>query len=118
MLLVKEVYRMTFSDHQDRALYFQQKAERMVKALVPALEVAMKRGEIKPLPAHAVAHMLLGNIKGMQMHLALSGQNPACGDAVLHSPEDAADFLTTMLCDGLLAQPGRSFSSNANSEIP
>jgi AcrR family transcriptional regulator len=105
MLLVKEVYRMMFSDDQERASYFQQKAERMVKSLVPTLEAAIEKGEIKPLPPHAVAHMLLGNIKGLQMHMALAGQNPECSDVALDSPEKAADFLTTMMCDGLLASP-------------
>ena len=105
MLLVKEGYRMTFSDDQGRAAYFQQKRERMVNSLVPALEAAVQNGDMKPLPLHAVAHMLMGNISGLQMHMALLDKNPTCGDSVLHSPKDAADFLTTMMCDGLLAPP-------------
>ncbi|HMB93076.1 MAG TPA: TetR/AcrR family transcriptional regulator [Rhodothermales bacterium] len=105
MLIVKEGYRMTFSDDQGRATYFQHKRERMVNSLVPTLEAAMQNGDMKPLPVHAVAHMLMGNINGLQMHLALVDKHPACGGSTLHSPKEAADFLTTMMCDGLLAQP-------------
>lgn len=101
MILVKEAYRMVFSEDRDKAAYFQRQRERMVKALVPTLSAAQQRGELKPLPPVAVAHMILGNLNGMQMHICLE----EAGDNVLASSEASADFVTTMLCDGLLAQP-------------
>ncbi len=105
MILVKEAYRMVFSDDRERAAYFQGQSHRMVEALVPTLEHAIARGEIRPLAPHAVAHMILGNINGLQMHVALQGGQEICEGGVPYSSEAAADFLTTMLCDGLLAHP-------------
>lgn len=102
LILVKEAYRMVFSDDREKACYFQQQRERMVSAMVPTLEHAIARGEMKPLPAVAVANMLLGNVNGMQMHIALEGLEEVPCDPVLHTSDAAAAFLTTMLCDGLL----------------
>ncbi len=105
MILVKEAYRMVFDDDPGRASYFQMHSERMVNALTPAIEAAMQTGELRPLPAHAVAHMILGNLKGIQMHISLQTCKEAQPDPALCSSEAGADFLTTMLCDGLMAQP-------------
>lgn len=80
----------------------------MVNALVPALEEAIARGEVKPFPPHALAHMILGNINGLQMHHCLKGQSHAddlTENSVLRSSESAADFLTAMLFDGLAQHP-------------
>ncbi len=104
MILVKEAYRMVFDDDPGKASYFQMHSKRMVNALSPALEAAMQSGELKRLPAPAVAHMILGNLKGIQMHICLHDSEDANTDPVLGSSEAAADFLTTMLCDGLMAQ--------------
>lgn len=112
MILVKEAYRMVFSDDPGRAAYFQMHSERMVNALSPALEEAMTSGELRPLPAHAVAHMILGNLKGIQMHMCLQDGSKAQAAPVLNASENAADFLTTMLCDGLLAQPASYLTSD------
>ncbi|MFQ5568352.1 MAG: TetR/AcrR family transcriptional regulator [Rhodothermales bacterium] len=105
MILVKEAYRMVFSDDPGRAAYFQRQSESMVTMLTPALEAAMQTGELRPMPAHAVAHMILGNIKGLQMHMCLQDCSCREEDGATISPDGAARFLTQMLCDGLLAQP-------------
>lgn len=103
MILVKEAYRMVFDEDPGKAAYFQMHSERMVQALTPALEAAMASGAMKPLPAHAVAHMILGNLKGLQMHLCLQhNDDETHTHTVVGSSEAAAHFLTTMLCDGLM----------------
>ena len=111
MILVKEAYRMVFDDDPGRASYFQMHSERLVNALIPALEAAMQAGELRPLPAHSVAHMILGNLKGIQMHMCLHTREDVQADQVLESAA-AADFLTTMLCDGLMTPPASTLAPN------
>ena len=101
MVLMKESHRLYFSENAEHAAYFQQQQDRMVEALVPILEQFMERGTIRAFPPRAVAHMMLENINGMLVHRAMIDRNEACGETILHDPEKAADFLTTMLFDGL-----------------
>lgn len=117
MVLIKESHRLCFSENAEHAAYFQHQQERMVAALVPALEAAMERGEIQSLPSHAVAHMMLENINGMLVHRAMMNQHDACADSILHDPEQATSFLTTMLFDGLTAtRSAPSTSASTSSE--
>jgi AcrR family transcriptional regulator len=102
MVLIKESNRLCFSENAEHAAYFQQQQERMVNALTAPLEAAMERGEIQSLPPSAVAHMILENINGMLVHRAMTDRhNQGCSDTILQNPDRAADFLTTMLFDGL-----------------
>ena len=116
MIVVKEAYRMTFSDDRDKAAYFHRQGERVVNVLIPPLESAMQAGVLRPLPPHSVAHMILGNLKGIQMHMCLHAgddcREHTHGDPVPGSFEAAAAFLTTMLCDGLLAQSEPYLATN------
>ena len=114
MILIKESYRFMFSENPERAAYLKQQQERIVGALVPPLEAAMQAGQLRPAPPVAVAHLLLGNIRGLQMHLCLQSQEAPCEAASFASPDAAADFLTGILLDGLLArpQPAPTLSSN------
>ncbi len=70
----------------------------------------MQSGVLKPLPPHAVAHMILGNLKGIQMHMCLQHSDEIHTDTVVGSSEEAARFLTTMLCDGLLTHPAATLA--------
>jgi AcrR family transcriptional regulator len=101
MVLIKESHRLCFSENAEHAAYFQQQQERMVNALVPTLEQGIEHGAIRAFPPRAVAHMMLENINGMLVHRAMVDRNEPCGETILHDPEKAADFLTTMLFDGL-----------------
>lgn len=104
MIVVKETHRMAFSEDTDRIRFFQSQQERMVNTLMPALEAAIEREEIQSLPLHAIAHLLLANVNGMFVHSCLVEQSEACrpdADSMLFQPEKAADFLTSMLFDGL-----------------
>ncbi len=103
MILVKEAYRMTFSDDRDKAAYFQQQRERLVGTLARPLEAAVAAGEVRPMPPHALAHMIMGNVSGLQMHLTLGCADDMEEESMLNKPETAAQFLTTMLFDGLKA---------------
>ena len=105
LLVVKEAQRLVLGEDAEKAAYFQHQTERVVNALVPHLEAAMARGELRPFPALAVAHTIFGNIKGYQMYLAM----PGCGSGT-RPPSipaaAAADFITTLMLDGLLVRPG------------
>lgn len=104
MILMKETHRLAFSEEAGRAAFFQQQQERMVSTLVPILKQAMAHDEIQQLPPEAVAHMMLANVNGMVVHGCLSERFETCPDedTIVHRPEKAADFLTTMLFDGLV----------------
>lgn len=102
LILVREAHLMAFSDDADRVQFFQRQQERLLDALIPPLEEAMDRGEIRALPVSSVANLLLANVRGMGTHCTLEQQHCPCEDQTfLHNPERAADFLTTLLFDGL-----------------
>jgi len=125
MILIKEGYRLAFSDDTEKAAYFHDQQERMVDALAPAFAAEMESGAIRDLPVDAVAHMLLENLNGMVIHRCIAerrAENGAAGDgesasaespvseasgddcaatSLLHTPEAAADFLIAMIFDGL-----------------
>ena len=103
MILIKEGHQMYFSEDREKADYFQEQRNRVVEALVQPLEKAQQKGRIKELPMQAAAHMIMGNINGVQTHLSLvrSDLYEGQGKPDITSPEEAADFLTIMLWDGL-----------------
>jgi TetR/AcrR family transcriptional regulator, repressor of fatR-cypB operon len=102
MLLVKEGHRLVFGDEREKAAYFQSQQERLVHALAPHLDEAMRAGRLRSFPPHAVAHMILGNIKGYQIHVCMEAGENGCHDLPEDAPRHAAAFITTMLLDGLL----------------
>jgi AcrR family transcriptional regulator len=101
MILAKESHRLAFSAESNRARFFREQRARMVDALRPALETAMDADEIQELPLESVAHLLLANANGMVVHRCLTEQDDECGPPVLQDADQAADFLTAMLFDGL-----------------
>lgn len=111
LILLKEGHLMAFSDDADRVEFFQEQHNRLENTLTPVLEEAMERGEIQSLPPSSVANLLLANVRGMGTHCTLEKRHCPCEEqAFLHAPEKAADFLTTLLFDGL-QENGQSSSS-------
>lgn len=109
LILVKETHLMAFSDDAKQVQFFREQQDRLVQTLIPALEAAADRGDIQSLPVNAVAHLLLANVRGMGIHGTLQQRNEACAQApILDDPENAADFLTTLLFDGLGASKASS----------
>jgi AcrR family transcriptional regulator len=104
MMLVREAQRLMLDrDAAETAPYFRQR-ERVVEAIERPLRAAMERGELRRLPANAVAHLVMGNVQGYLMYAA-------CPPAVSARPErerpapsadEAAEFIATVLFDGLL----------------
>lgn len=105
MILIKEAYRLVFSDDPGKAAYFQRQGTRIIESLIPTLEAVMDSGEMRRLSPHAVAHMIVGNIKGIQMHMVLQNECAPPKGLEVHSSQEAAQFLTTMLLDGLVVHP-------------
>ncbi len=103
-ILIKEECHCLFGENAEKAAYVHRQEERLVEALVPSIEAAQEAGTFKPLPPHAVAHMLLGNINGILMHVIMARHHPDGCEPAIQTPDQAADFLTTMLFDGLLAR--------------
>lgn len=102
LILVKEAHLMAFSDDADRVQFFREQHERLVDALTPALEEATAQGEIHALPPSSVANLLLANVRGMGTHCTLEQRHcQAQEQEFLSNPDKAADFLTTLLFDGL-----------------
>ena len=103
-ILMKEEMQFMFGDDPEKAAFFRQRQRSMNEVLIPPLEAAVEAGEIKPLPLRAVASTLQGNIRGILTHVVMMHRSPTgpCEEAAITTPEEAADFLTTMLFDGLL----------------
>lgn len=107
IILMKEAHRMAFSDESDRARFFHAWHERILDAARPAIERAVEHGEIRDIPAEAVAHMLIENLNSLLVHRTLARRSHEtltdCSTApeIFEDPHQAADFLTAMLFDGL-----------------
>lgn len=104
MILTKEAHRMCVSESGNRASFFLKQRMRAVGALSVHVGRAMEAGAMRPLPAEAVAAMLIGNINGLQLHRALrraAGELDAASEQV-QDPASWAAFLTSFLFDGLL----------------
>ncbi len=98
VIVVKETLRV-LSDDDPKAPYFSKQRQRLIDALIPPLQCACQLGRMKPLPPHAVAHMLIGNINGCQMHTKME-----CKNANSEGPtvDERVGLLMSLLFDGLL----------------
>ncbi len=112
MLTMKVAQRMVFSENLEQAAYFKQQRERIGSALMGPIKQAMQDGELRPLPVDAVAYAILGNITGIQAHLSLECYSKQKKNTTVDSPQTTADFLTTLLFDGLLSLPDQRPSAN------
>ncbi|NND71301.1 MAG: TetR/AcrR family transcriptional regulator [Rhodothermales bacterium] len=103
MILVKEVQRLLING-DEKAAYFIKQRNRLIEALEAPLSQAIQSGQLRPLPPRAVANMFLGNVHGCQMHVFLDQEHGQVDNAC--RADKNAEFLTTMLLDGLLvSQP-------------
>lgn len=100
-VLIKEAQRLMLTQHERIGALLHHR-DRTIGALVGPIQQAIEAGELRPFPPHAVAHMLMGNVKGYLMYAcpyAACEEEPSGG---VGSIEEAADFITTILFDGLL----------------
>lgn len=100
MFLVKEAHRMAFDDEEKNATYLLSQRERVAAAIAFPIQKAMDSRLLKDFDAHTVAHLILGNVHGYMMYTC----SPAiCVEAAQPDAEKGAEFITTILFDGLLA---------------
>ncbi len=78
----------------------------IIGAVAQPIERAVASGALRPLPAHPVAHVLMGNIRGYIMAEVDADCDPSghFEPAPFGTADEAAEFLTTVLFDGLLAR--------------
>ena len=105
-LLVKEAQRLMLGDEATRAAHLFRLRERVIEALARPIEAAMAEGALRRLPAHAVAHLLIGNIHGYLMAVTCAPEGGGGPEAP--SAERGAAFITEILFDGLLTDRARS----------
>ncbi len=116
MLLVKIAHQMTFSNDPAKSDYFKNLTSKIVTSLTPVLEAAIERGDLRPIPPVAMAHTIFGNINGMQMHMLLDCSETtqeSCPNS-FSTPGEAADFLTTVLFDGLVPRSDADAHTHTN----
>jgi TetR/AcrR family transcriptional regulator, repressor of fatR-cypB operon len=105
-LLIKEAQRLILGAEREKVAHLLAQRDRVLQAIEAAVERAVSTGEFKPLPAHAVAHVILGNVNG---YLVATNPQPEYADldcapeeARRFTPDEAADFIAEILFDGLL----------------
>ena len=104
LMFMKEGHR-TLPQSENLAVFAQHFAG-IVDAIAQPVQRAIDAGSLRAMPAHPVAHLLLGNVRGYLM----AEVDADCGPAgtfrptPFGAPADAADFITSVLFDGLLAE--------------
>lgn len=100
LLVVKEVQRMLLSPGGSLEREVWVRDERVIQLLERPIARAIAAGELRDVPPKAIARTVLGNMQGVLMHRFCAPS--AAVDSPLFSPEGTADFITTLLFDGLL----------------
>jgi TetR/AcrR family transcriptional regulator, repressor of fatR-cypB operon len=106
MILVKEAQRLIL-DSSTAARLLKQR-ERMVAAIATPVQAAMSRGALRSMDAHTVAHIIVGNVHGYLMHAHFRCPEQTEAPIRTPSPGEGADFIATILFDGLLTEQARA----------
>ena len=111
LMFMKEGHRTVFDDEKSAAMA--EHLNGVFDALVVPIEAAVASGALRPLPARPVAHLLMGNVRGYLMAELDARCDPShkLHKAPYGTPDEAADFITTVLFDGLLAAGSRPASA-------
>ncbi|MEM7788052.1 MAG: TetR/AcrR family transcriptional regulator, partial [Bacteroidota bacterium] len=105
LLFMKDGHRMMLQP--EKMAHFAGRFAEIIDAMAHPVEAAVEAGALRPLPPRAVAHMIMGNVRGYLMAEIDADCDPTGSTERpdFGTPEQAADFITTILFDGLLA-PG------------
>ena len=103
LMFLKEGHRTRVATEQEAA--FTTHFLGVIDAVAAPVQRAVDAGALRPLPAHPVAHVLMGNVRGFLMAEVDAECDPTglVEPAPFGSADEAAEFLTTVLFDGLLA---------------
>ena len=116
LILMKEAQRMGLATDSEAVQRLFALRSRPIAALAVPIEAAMQAGTMRRFDAHAVAHMLMGNVHGYLMYACGPDCSPTMTELAL--PENAADFIAAILFDGLLTDPDAPFVSPASAPHP
>ena len=105
LMFMKEGHRSMPAAPQNMAVFAEHFA-RIIDGVALAVQRAVDAGTIRALPAHPVAHLIMGNVRGYIMGEVDADCDPTgtFEPTPFGAPGDAADFITTVLFDGLLAE--------------
>ena len=105
LMFMKEGHRTVFD--AEKSALLAEHFNAVFDALVVPIETAIASGALRPLPARPVAHLLMGNVRGYLMAELDARCDPSATlpPDPYGTPAEAADFITTVLFDGLLATP-------------
>ena len=103
LMFMKEGHRMVFD--ADKSALLAEHFNGVFDALVVPIEAAIDAGALRPMPARPVAHLIMGNVRGYLMAELDARCDPSATLPTdpYGTPAEAADFITTVLFDGLLA---------------
>ena len=103
LMFLKEGHRTRVAPEQEAA--FGHHFLGVIDAVAAPVERAVAAGALRALPARPVAHVLMGNVRGFLMAEVDAECDPTgqLEPAPFGSADEAAEFLTTVLFDGLLA---------------
>ncbi len=111
LILLKEAYRLILADEEQMSSYFATQRRGLVDTLRPMLEYGISSSQLKPMPVDALGQLILGNIKGCQLHACLASRNGGGKCQPEITPTEQADLLTTILFDGMSTNPEAQISS-------
>jgi AcrR family transcriptional regulator len=102
VIIMKEANRLAFGDDPSKATYFKDQFHRIIGVLEPQIERAIEDGELRTYSAHAVAHMILGNVHGyLRYHCLKKIGEVGVDDCEPLTAAEATAFLSGMLLHGL-----------------
>ena len=103
LMFMKEGHRTGLGDEHEAA--FAMHFSGIIDALARPIGRAIDAGAMRPLPAHPIAHVLMGNVRGYIMAEVDADCDPSghFEPAPFGTADEAAEFLTTVLFDGLLS---------------
>ncbi|MEM6326268.1 MAG: helix-turn-helix domain-containing protein [Bacteroidota bacterium] len=104
LMFMKEGYRTRLRVEHEAG--FAEHFAGVIDAVARPIQQAVEAGALRPLPARPVAHILMGNVRGFLMAEIDAECDPSghFEPAPFGTADQAADFLTTVLFDGLLAR--------------
>ncbi len=96
MILIKESGRLLQTNNQNLASFFAVRHNEIIAALAEPLERAMKRGDLRTVPPHFLAHLIFLHLKGSQLkHCPQPSVNtsPAANIPAHQLADELTDFI-------------------------
>lgn len=107
VILIKETQRMLFNEKSESSSFLTRQQERVMQALAVPLQDAMDRGELRPMNAHLLGHVLFVNIKGCYMRQCI--MHPIEKQRATEcAPKEVAAFLTDLMLFGAAMETSTS----------